>query len=76
VQWLKPVIVDTPEAEIGRTVVLGLPRKKVLETPSQPMAGCGDACMSSQLCGEAQIGGLQSRAAQAQSKTLSQKQLM
>jgi hypothetical protein len=38
--WLKPIILTTPEVEMGRIVVQGLPGQKVCETLSQPMARC------------------------------------
>jgi hypothetical protein len=49
------VILDTLEAESRRIVVLGQPRQKVHETPSQPIAGHGGAHLSSQARGEAEI---------------------
>jgi hypothetical protein len=49
VWWLMPAIPATLEAVIGRIVVRGQPGHKVHETPSQPMAVCGVACLSSQL---------------------------
>jgi hypothetical protein len=52
--WLKSVILATWKEEIG-IVVGGQPKKKDHETPSQPIAGCGCACLSSHLHGEAQI---------------------
>jgi GH43 family beta-xylosidase len=44
--------------EIRRTKVQDQPRQKHHKTPSQPMSGHGDSCLSSQLCREAQIGWL------------------
>jgi hypothetical protein len=40
---------------VWRMAVPGEPWQKVHETPSQPMAGCGGALLSSQLGGKAQI---------------------
>jgi hypothetical protein len=40
-------------------------RKKVFETPCQPMAECGDMHLSSQHCGEAQMEGSWSKSAWA-----------
>jgi hypothetical protein len=50
------VILATLEMEIGRTVVRGQPQQKVHKTPSQPVVGYDIVLLSSQLCGEAQIG--------------------
>jgi hypothetical protein len=57
VWWLKPVILATWEVEIG--TFKANPGKKVLETPSQPVA------CHPKLCGEVQIEELWSRLAQA-----------
>jgi hypothetical protein len=38
-QWLKPINLATWETEIGRIIIQGQPKQKVLETPSQAMAG-------------------------------------
>jgi hypothetical protein len=49
-QTYYPVILAISKVEIGRIMVQGQPRKKVQETPSPPIkAGCGEACLSSQL---------------------------
>jgi hypothetical protein len=53
---LKPVILATWEAEIWQIIIQSQPVQKVPETPSQPMAGCGVVCLSSQLPREAQAG--------------------
>jgi hypothetical protein len=37
--WLKPIILATWEAEIGRITIPGQPRQNVHETLSQPIAG-------------------------------------
>jgi hypothetical protein len=42
VQWFKPIILTTWEVENQKT--------EVSETPSQPVAGPGDQCLSFQLC--------------------------
>jgi hypothetical protein len=38
---LTPANLATWEVEIGRIIIWGQPRQKVLEIPSQPMAECG-----------------------------------
>jgi hypothetical protein len=46
-QWLKPVILATPEADSGRAEVLGESRQKVHKISSQPIkAGHGGTCLS------------------------------
>jgi hypothetical protein len=55
-RWLTPVILATWEAQIEGMIVPGQSRqkkKKVYETPSQPIAGCGGVHLSSQLQQEA-----------------------
>jgi hypothetical protein len=47
-QCLKPVILATWQANIGRTAVLS--QQKVHKTASQPMAVYSGTCLSSQLC--------------------------
>jgi hypothetical protein len=47
--------------------------QKLHEIPSQPMAGCSGSHLLSQLSGEAQIGGLWSKAGLGIKETLSQK---
>jgi hypothetical protein len=42
-----PVILVTNEAEIKKDAVLGQPKQVVGETPSQQIAGCGSARLSS-----------------------------
>jgi hypothetical protein len=50
VQWFKPRILTTWEAEIGKMLVQGQPKQKVTETSSQPVkAEYGGVCPSSQL---------------------------
>jgi hypothetical protein len=53
--WLTPLILVI--WEITRMEIWGQSRQKVRETLSQPMAWCGGVHLSSQLYGEAQIGG-------------------
>jgi hypothetical protein len=48
------------------------PGQKVPKTLFQPVAGHSGVCLSSQRCGEAQIGGQQSKLTRAYSETLSQ----
>jgi hypothetical protein len=50
-QWLMPVILAIPEAEIRRTVVHGQPGQKVHKTLSEPMAGCSGRHPLFQPCG-------------------------
>jgi hypothetical protein len=54
-QLLTSVIPATQEAEIRRIAVPGHPRQKVHETTSQPIAGHGGTCLSSQATQEAKI---------------------
>jgi hypothetical protein len=44
---LRPVILDPEEVEIRK--IPGQARQKFHKTPSQPVAGCGGMCLSSQL---------------------------
>jgi hypothetical protein len=47
-RYLSLTPVATWEARIQRIMVPGQPRKIVHKTPSQPTAGCGGTCLSSQ----------------------------
>jgi hypothetical protein len=50
------VILATQKVEIGRILVQGQPRQKVLETTSQPIkAGRNVACLSFQLCRKSRV---------------------
>jgi hypothetical protein len=56
VPWLKPVILATQVAEIGRIATLGQPVQKVHKTTSQPMDGHCDTYHPKYM-GESQMGG-------------------
>jgi hypothetical protein len=47
-QLLMPIIPATWEAEMGRILDQKQPRQKVIKKASQPIAGCGGRCISSQ----------------------------
>jgi hypothetical protein len=47
-QLLIPVIPATWEAEMGRILHQKQPGQKVIKKASQPIAGCGGRCISSQ----------------------------
>jgi hypothetical protein len=62
VQWIKPVILATWEAEIGKITIQDQFRQEVSETPSQPIkAVYGGMRLLSQLHRKCVIGGSQSR---------------
>jgi hypothetical protein len=55
--WLMPIILDTPEAEIGKMVFRSQSTYNVCKTPSQPMAGCSGKSLSSPATQEVQTEG-------------------
>jgi hypothetical protein len=69
-RWLMAVILATWKAEIWRTTVPGWPLQKSPQDPISTSTYAQCCTPSSQLHGEAQIGGSSSRLAQAHSNTL------
>jgi hypothetical protein len=47
--WVMSIILASWEAEIKRITVQDHPGKRIHYTPSKPIAGCSDVCLSSQL---------------------------
>jgi hypothetical protein len=50
-----PVTLATLEARVRRITVEGQSKQKIMETPSEPIAGCGGVRLSSQVTQKAEI---------------------